>query len=227
MYRNSNRGLIRTAPFVALTLCAGMAAADTVQFVSDPSTTTNSTWTGVSLSGSVSYQFDTNTSTGTAVFTMTNTTNASIGGFFTAFVFDIDDSFSNFSVPTLNPSDPDFSLIGTTTLNEFGPFGTTAFDAGAGIGGQFQGGGSPQDGIGIGQTGTFTFTVTGGDAGSLSAMSFLGDNGDGIALRFRGLTGGGSDKLLVTVVPLPPAVFGAGAMLGMGMLVRRIRSQRN
>jgi len=227
MYRTSNHGFVRTVSCAALLMCAGMVWADTVHFVSDPSTTTNSTWTGVSLSGSVSYQFDNNTSTGTAVFTMTNTTDASIGGFFTAFVFDINNAFSSFSVDSLSASDTDFSLIGNTTLNEFGPFGITAFDAGAGLGGDFEGGGAPGNGIGIGQTGTFSFTVTGTDAGSLSALSFLGDNGDGIALRFRGLDGGGSDKLLVTVVPLPPAAFGAGALLGLGMLARRVRTRRN
>ena len=59
-------------------------------------------------------------------------------------------------------------------------------------------------------------------------MSFLGD-GDDIALRFRGLNNNASDKLLgmedpeLNVVPLPAPVLAGGAMLGLGLGVRRFR----
>lgn len=62
-------------------------------------------------------------------------------------------------------------------------------------------------------------------------MSFMGD-GDDIALRFRGLANGGSDKLLVTneepelnLVPLPAPVWAGGAMLGLGLGMRRLRNR--
>lgn len=208
----------------AVAAISSVATADIVHFNSDPSSTTNSAWTGASLIGSVEYTY-TGDDEGTLVFSMTNTTDPAIGGFLTGFVFNFDSSDDDAEVELDSATNNKFRDTGRERAD---PFGT--FDAGAALKGKWTGGGKPGDGIGVGITELFTFEVEADDAASLTAMSFLGD-GTEIALRFKCLNDGASDKLLVSitndpnvnVVPLPSGVLAGGAMLGLCLGVRRLR----
>ncbi|MEZ6164900.1 MAG: hypothetical protein R3B67_10735 [Phycisphaerales bacterium] len=206
-----------------LSLSGGAAFADMVSFCTDASTSTNSTPTGVSLDGTIEYTY-TGGNSGQLVFSITNTTSSSIGGFFTGLVFNIGSSDSNATATLSATSDADFRDTGVEAANPFG-----IFDAGAALKANWSGGGNPTKGIGAGLSAMFTFSILASDASSLSAMDFLGD-GDDIAIRFRGLVNGQSDKLLVeevplNVVPLPAPALAGGAMLGLGLAARRLRAR--
>lgn len=206
-----------------LAMCTGAASADVVSFYADPGSTTNATPTGVSLNGTIEYNY-TGGSVGEVIFSLTNTTSDSIGGFFTGLVFNINSADSGASATLSAASDSDFLDTGSEDANPFG-----IYDAGAAVDANWSGGGNPSKGIGAGLSAMFTFAISASDASSLSAMSFFGDGSD-IALRFRGLNNDGSDKLLVmdedpelNIVPLPAGVWAGGAMLGLGLGVRRLR----
>jgi hypothetical protein len=158
------------------------------------------------------------------VFSVTNTTSSSVGGFFTGLVFNIGSSDSSATASLSSTSDSDFLDTGVEAAN---PFGT--YDAGAALKANWSGGGNPSKGIGAGLSGMFAFAITATDASSLSAMSFVGDGSD-VALRFRGLANGQSDKLLIeepllNIVPLPAPVLAGGAMLGLCLGARRLRAR--
>ena len=91
------------------------------------------------------------------------------------------------------------------------PFGN--FVAGAALGGDWLGGGSPNAGIAIGASATFSFTIS-GSAALLGAMTaedvFDEENDRALVVRFRGGEGGWSDKVLGCAAPAP----GALALLG-------------
>lgn len=200
---------------VALT--AAPAAADIIHFTADQSNSTENT--GVSFDGSVAYDFLSGTS-GLLTVSLTNTTDPSIGGFLTGFVFNINSADPNASAvldSTLNPN-----FVGMQNVSG-SPFGN--FDAGAAVSGSFEGGGSPSDGIAIGDTGVFSFLLTASDASALSAISFLtGPNEFNFITRFRGvgLDGEDSDKVPVTVLPTPGAL---AILLAAGLIgTRRRRS---
>jgi len=113
------------------------------------------------------------------------------------------------------------------------PFGNP-FDAGAALGGSFLGGGSPNAGIGVGQTGTFSFLISALDAGGLNASDFLngGPFDFNFVIRFRGFEDGGSDKvpaaMLTTpnVVPVPmPLALGAAGLIAAMVGSYRLRNK--
>lgn len=207
----------------ALSITSGAALADTVNFTTIAGSTTNATPTGVSLDGSIEYTH-TGGNAGQLVFSITNTTSSSVGGFFTGLVFNIG-SADNAATATLSAtSDSDFRDTGAEAANPFG-----MFDAGVALNANWSGGGNPTRGIGAGLSAVFTFIINANDASTLSAMDFLG-NGDDIAIRFRGLANGGSDKLLVeepplNIVPLPAPALAGGALLGLGLAARRLRAR--
>ncbi|MCH8211676.1 MAG: hypothetical protein IIB99_09930 [Planctomycetes bacterium] len=139
------------------------------------------------------------------------------GGFLTGFIFNIDSM------------DMAPSALLTSTTNAFfldaqnqngGPFGMP-FVGGASLGGMFLDGGNPMDGLGIGESGTFTFDVTASDADSLSAADFVltGPFDFNFIVRFRGLGKGGEFSDMVPGTPAP----GALALLGLGALAQRRR----
>ena len=140
-----------------------------------------------------------------------NTSDTTTGGFLTAFGFVMP------SIDSIVSSviDSDYSLVefsSPQTLNEFG----ITLNVRAGTGGQYEGGGSPNDAIGIGESGTYSFLLdTTETAANLEALFFA--QSENSAVRFRGLTNGGSDKLTNTTSPVPlPA---AGWMLDGGACV--------
>jgi hypothetical protein len=190
----------------------GIASADIIDISGDAACSTE--MTGAAFFGTIEYNFDAG-DMGTLVISLTNDTPAEVGGFLTGFLFNILSSDDDASAMLTGTTDADF--IGVQ--NESGaPFGR--FDAGAALGGDWEGGGNPSDGIAIGDTEMFTFKVTADDAAALTAVDFVGD-GDPVdfVVRFRGLNDGGSDK--VCGIPAPGA--GVLALSGLAFASRRRR----
>jgi hypothetical protein len=184
--------------------------------------------TGSSFTGTFEYSAASDTS-GTVTVTLNDTTPASVGGFLTAFVFNIPDS-ADVTGATLTSTLGTFSsLLGPTTFSDNvngAPFGL--FDIGATTDPNapftFEGGGAPNRGIPVGGSATFTFTLTGSGLSGLTSASFLstlsnadthgGEGAEDFVARFRGLTDGGS-------VPEPGTLMLIGA--GVASLVARRR----
>jgi hypothetical protein len=138
----------------------------------------------------------------TLVISLTNTSPGG-SGYLTAFVFNNPSKL--ITGATLDSSNANFALLGAAPFQDGvggQPFGH--FDLGASTGGSFTGGGNPSKGLGVGQTGTFTFALTGSDLDGLTANSFFSSlsappgQGKGPAAfvaRFRGFDPEGSDKV--------------------------------
>jgi len=159
-----------------------------------------------------------------------NTSPLANGGFLTAFAF----NNPNLSIKKATlAGGTAFQLLGGSTFNNSvngAPFGV--FDIGISTGKDFEGGGSPLAGLGVGQVGTFTITVSGVGLDSLSANSFAMEisappkNGEGnvpFEARFRGFCDGGSDHVpgyACHQTPEPGALILGGmgfmAVLGFG-----------
>jgi MYXO-CTERM domain-containing protein len=138
---------------------------------------------------------------GTLIISLTNTSDPANGGFITGFLFNIDSTDPGV-IAELVSGDYPFDQCDGNGLNGQ-PFGNP-YDAGAALGGNFEGGGNPSNGIGVGDTGTFTFAIIADDAGSLSGNDFLnGPYEFDFIVRFRGFEDGGSDKV---PVPAPGAL---------------------
>jgi hypothetical protein len=198
------RGLIVVA---GLACAAGVARADVIGFESDVFASTEQLG---AFEGTLSY----NPALAELVISITNTTPASIGGYLTGIVFKIDSTDPGATATLISANVP-FQNTGSASA---APFGT--FDAGAALGGNWLGGGSPNSGIAVGQTGVLTFSVSASDAASLTAMSFIGSSSEpGFVARFRGMSQGGSDKV-PGVIPSPA---GLAALAGAGVLAGRRR----
>lgn len=146
---------------------------------------------------------------------LTNDIDPDFGGFLTGFIFNV------------GSADDDVSAVLTSTTNAFfldaqnqngSPFGNP-FVGGASLGGNWEDGGNPLNGIGASDFGTWTFDITASDADSLSAVSFIqGPYDFNFIVRFRGV---GPDGELSDKVPVPAP--GALALLGLAGLVSRRR----
>jgi MYXO-CTERM domain-containing protein len=145
---------------------------------------------------------------GTLDVSLTNTSPVGNGGFITGFVYNIINGGAGRTASLSARPNANWQLVLNESAN---PFGT--FDAGAALGGNWEGGGNPNNGIGVGDTGNFTFAITAPNAGSLTASSFVGASAPfQFIVRFRGFQNGQSDK-----VPVPTP--GALALLGAGGLI--------
>jgi hypothetical protein len=231
-------------PLVAgltLFVSAGAARADTISIA-------DNTLPGL-FTGSVSV---TNQTTTSAVITMTlkNASPPANGGYITAIGFNNPGTtalgnitgVSSFSATFVPSAGQQFQLIGGPSYNSTlsgAPFGN--FDIGAAVGGDLLGTGNPTTGIAVGQTGTFTFDVTGQGLNNLSAADILSATSStgvaGMFVRYRGFCDGTSDKDVISVtytppdpppphgVPVPPSALLAGLGLGCLFLGRlRFRS---
>jgi MYXO-CTERM domain-containing protein len=191
----------------AITLFAPVAAADIIDIGGD---TSNSTEGLGDFSGTIEYNFDSG-DMGSLIVSLTNTSNPANGGYITGFVFNINSTDDDAMAELLSGTHP---FVGVADENG-APFGT--FDAGAALGGNWEGGGSPNSGIAVGDTGIFNFKITAADAMTLAAMNFItGPNEFNFVVRFRGFVNGGSDKV---PVPAPAAL----ALLGLAGLASRRR----
>jgi PEP-CTERM motif len=173
---------------------------------------------------------------GTSLVTivLNNTSPVANGGYITGFVFNIPDVASVSSV-VYGTSDSDFLLLGAPSFDDNvkgAPFGW--FDIGAALGGDFEGGGSPNDGIDVSSSATFTFTLTGTGLGTLTAADFLstlsvgpgdGAGDEAFVVRFKGfIEGEDSDKVPAETTPIPEP--GSVFLLGAGLTALWARRSR-
>lgn len=187
-------------------LAPSVARADVVQIASHGPGSTEGLG---AFEGTLEYIAQTAT-TGVLTVSLTNTSPAENGGRITGFVLRID-SVDTGASATLDSATHAFVDLGTGSASPFG-----AFDAGAALGGSWNGGGNPNGGIAVGATGVFTFDIFASDAASLTAGSFISEGEPyAMVVRLRGFADGGSDKVPAVLVPGPAAaaVIGAGVVL--------------
>ncbi len=152
------------------------------------------------FSGTIQYTAA-NAAHATLIVTLTNTSPKANGGYLSAFAFNNPEDL--ISGVNLKSSNPKFALLGKPSFQgaiSAAPFGN--YDIGASVTGQFLGGGSPTGGIGVGQSATFTFELTGKHLNQLTAASFVGEVPNGLRkhdpeflARFRGFKDEDSDTV--------------------------------
>ncbi len=216
-------------------------------------TTTNSsaapvTFAGNGFLGDFTGSLDYNSTTHTITVTLTNASSTLPGGMITGFAFNLPNQPGNVTGVTYTAQGPHgtlFSLLGGPSFSNsvnVAPYGDA--DIGAALDGDWLGGGNPNQGLAIGQTGTYTFQLT-GNATYLNALTAQAifdtqTNGGGEAanflVRFRGFDNGGSDKVPAVEgdtippesggspeIPEPATIAVLGAMAGLGALGYRVR----
>lgn len=202
---------------LAMAALASSASAAVLPITSNSSLST----TGLgAFTGTLNYTYLGGTS-GQLDVTLTNTTAASIGGYITAFMFRPPTDMGTFASMLTASSQPMMTDIPAGASGS--PF-PGSWIGGAGLNGQWLAGGSPGGGVGVGLTGSWTFSIVGANAASLTSDSFVSgdDQPDASAfiVRFRGMTDPRDDSDKVPSYELPAP--GAAALLGLaGLLVRR------
>ena len=166
------------------------------------------------FTGTLDYQF-LGGNQGQLTVTLTNTTDASVGGYLTAFMFRTPQSFGGFTSSLVSST-----YAGMTNIpagSNGSPF-PGPWLGGAGLGATWLGGGSPNGGVAVGSTGQWVFSITGVMASALDAVNFVDGDAYAFIVRFRGLTDGGSDK-----VPAATPAPGALVLGAMGLAFSRRR----
>ena len=171
-----------------------------------------------SFLATVTYTYTSGTTAGVSVVLNNNTTPVSSGGYITGLLLNVNATGISF----VSCTNANFMNTGPASGAPYG-----SFMSGAALGGNWLGGGNPNDGIAIGSSATFTFSMS-GTAAALSAISaadvFAIPGGNGMAVRFKGGTDpkDWSDKVLGCPAPAP----GAAALIGLAGLVSS-RRRRN
>ncbi len=206
------------AGVVALAVWPAASRADSINIVGN---TANSTSGLGNYTATLTFT-DTDATHATLRVDITNTSPAANGGYLTAFVLNNPgNQISNVTVGS--PFGTNFQVIPVGgPFNNDGvngaPFGQ--FDFGASTFKDFEGGGPPNKGIGVGNSESFLFNLVGTSLNTLNVMSFVNAKsvgpGDGMGhqffvARFRGFKNGGSDK-----VPGDPGDGGGGGGGGGG-----------
>jgi len=196
--------------------------------------------------GAFTGTFDYTASSATSAQVEINLTNTTLtaGGFLTALAFNNPNDYITSSTLTVTGNSnfsilpADGNIISTGDELKGNPYGD--FDIGAAATNSWISGGSPNGGLAVNDTATFTFDLTGSNLDTLTADSFFqtlssGNAGEGnqaFAVRFRGMTeGAGSDKVIgAPAVPVPePSTF---ALFGMacfmfGLVAYRKRNKKS
>lgn len=157
-------------------------------------------------------------STATLTIDLLNDTAPALGGYITGLALNGGSGVSSMSF--VSCSNRSFEDLGSpVTANPYGDF-----MAGAAIGSNWLGGGSPNAGIGVGMVTTFVFTMAGvaSDLALLTAEDCLTGDGYAMAVRFRGGTGDWSDKVIGCALPAPGAISALAAVALIGSR-RRLR----
>lgn len=186
-----------------------------------------------SFIGSLEYSFS-NATTAELEIILTNNSPVGNGGFLTAFAFNNPSNL--ITGVTLTPTNTNFDLFGGPLFNNSvngAPYGQ--YDIAAGVGPNFQGG-TPSDGIGVGVTETFLFSLTGVNLNTLTEQSFMdalsappgdGEGNEEFLARFKGFNDDGSDHVPndpeEPVIPEPASMFLLGTGLLGGIFTQRKR----
>lgn len=195
-----------TVASIAAVAAATAAGAAVVPITSNSALSTSGLGTFI---GTLDYTFLGGTA-GKLDVTLTNTTPVAIGGYITAFMFRPPPALGTF---TSSLTSSNFPLLKNIPAGTNGSPFPGPWIGGAGLNNTWLGGGAPSNGIGIGQTGIFSFSINGANASALSSDSFVsgGSVSDAYAfvVRLRGMTNGGtsdSDKVPANQLPAPGAV---------------------
>ncbi|WP_165251484.1 PEP-CTERM sorting domain-containing protein [Paludisphaera soli] len=218
----------KTTPLAALLAIALTAATagrcPAALIIGDPSASSSKTGATYSVDLQVA-AVDANNATLT--FVVSNLTPAGVGGYLTAFVFNNPGTITSASLSSSSVAGmKDFYSTNNGVNGQ--PFGSFDFAVGLTTANQnnvFEGGGAPANGLAAGGVGTFVIAIGGTGVGSLTADDFvnsLSTGGEFFVARFRGLTGGGSDKVPGLVSrPVDPAAVpepASVALMGLGVV---------
>ncbi|MBF0117565.1 MAG: PEP-CTERM sorting domain-containing protein [Desulfobacterales bacterium] len=167
-----------------------------------------------------------NDNSATLTFKLTNNSTQSNGGYLTAFAFLMPNASIN--VERLVTPLSNFNLLkGPISAAPF-----DNFDIGVSISDSWLGGGNPNKGLNVSNTGEFTFYLTGTGLSKLTVDDFTRKN-NFLAARFRGFQDGGSDKVPAAVaaaagVPEPSILILLGSgLIGLGIIKRKKKNIEN
>lgn len=204
---------------------------------------------GNGLLGDYTGDFSYNAGTQTVSVSLTNSLTTLPGGRITGFAFNLPTGVTVSGYSALGAAGTTFTLLGGPSFNNsvsVNPYGDA--DTGAALGGSWLGGGSPAGGVAVGQSGTWTFQLSGSGLGALTETDFFNllttGNGSGqnrvpFLVRFRGFDNGGSDKVPggfgdppvdptgdPEVVPEPATMVTLGILGGMGLMAYSLRRKK-
>jgi len=156
---------VRACALPVSVLSLAVTAPSSADIVTMESNTALSTEGLAAFTGSMEYVY-LGANVGTLTVSLTNTTDASIGGYLTAFMFRAPGEYG--SLTSVLTSSTYAGMTDIPAGSNGSPF-PGSWIGGAGIGGTWLGSGSPNPGVAVGDTGQWVFSITGAMASSLSA----------------------------------------------------------